>query len=479
MSRSTALHLAAEYFDSGRFQNDLQRRIALPTESQNAARAPELAQYLQDEIAPALAALGFESRQVDNPIAGAPPLLLARRMESADAVTVLMYGHGDVVNGQEGRWQQDRSPWQLEPHGDRWYGRGAADNKGQHSINLGALAAAIAAADGKLGCNLKMIFEMGEEVGSPGLYEACREYADYLEADLFLASDGPRLAASSPTLFLGSRGALQFKLSLDTGNGAHHAGNWGGVLRNPATVLANAAASLVDARGVILVPGLRPRQVSQRVRALVRDFAVGSDAGDPRLDANWGEPGLSAGERLFAWNTLELIAFEAGNAQRPVGAIPARAQAVFQLRFVVGTVWEDVQVSLRKHLDEQGYHDVQIEIQAAAPATRLDPDDPWVALATSSMQETVGKPVTILPNLGGTIPNHCFSEALDLPTLWMPHSYPSCSQHAPDEHLLASVAREGLQLMAGLLWDIGHQGRQVADARRAGQAAHHPAPLPA
>ena len=72
MSRSTALHLAAEYFDSGRFQNDLQRRIALPTESQNAARAPELAQYLQDEIAPALAALGFESRQVDNPIAGAP-----------------------------------------------------------------------------------------------------------------------------------------------------------------------------------------------------------------------------------------------------------------------------------------------------------------------------------------------------------------------------------------------------------------------
>jgi acetylornithine deacetylase/succinyl-diaminopimelate desuccinylase-like protein len=252
---------------------------------------------------------------------------------------------------------------------------------------------------------------------------------------------------------------------LDTGNGAHHAGNWGGVLRNPATVLANAAASLVDGRGVIRVPGMRPRNVSERVRALVRDFAVGSDAGDPELDAQWGEPGLSAGERLFAWNTLELIAFEAGNAQRPVGAIPARAQAVFQLRFVVGTVWEDVQQSLRRHLDEHGYADVQIEIQAAAPATRLDPDDAWVRLATDSLQETGGKPVTILPNLGGTIPNHCFSEALGLPTLWMPHSYPSCSQHAPDEHLLAPVAREGLQLMAGLLWDIGQQGRQVRQQR--------------
>jgi len=467
MTRSTAIGLAADYFDSGRFLQDLQRRIAMPTESQNADRAPELARYLQEEIAPALAALGFETRQVENPIAGAPPLLLARRIESEQAVTVLMYGHGDVVNGQEGRWQQQRSPWVLEQDGERWYGRGAADNKGQHSINLAALAAAIEAADGKLGCNVKIIFEMGEEVGSPGLYEACREHADYLAADLFLASDGPRLAASSPTLFLGSRGALQFKLVLDTGNGAHHAGNWGGVLRNPATVLANAAASLVDARGVIRVPGLRPRQVSERVRALVRDFAVGSDPGDPVLDANWGEPGLSAGERLFAWNTLELIAFEAGNAQRPVGAIPARAQAVFQLRFVVGTVWDQVQPSLRRHLDEHGFADVQIEIQAQAPATRLDPDDAWVRLATASMQETVGKPVTILPNLGGTIPNHCFSEALDLPTLWVPHSYPSCSQHAPDEHLLGPVAREGLQLMAGLLWDIGRQGRQVADQRAA------------
>jgi hypothetical protein len=66
MSRSTALRLAAEYFDSGRFQRDLQRRIALPTESQNAARADELAAYLREEIAPALAAMGFETQQIAN-----------------------------------------------------------------------------------------------------------------------------------------------------------------------------------------------------------------------------------------------------------------------------------------------------------------------------------------------------------------------------------------------------------------------------
>lgn len=467
MTRSNAIQLATGYFDDGRFRSDLQRRVAMPTESQNPERAGELVRYLADEIGSALSAMGFTFKLVPNAKDGAPPLLLAQRIEeeNGESLTVLMYGHGDVVNGQEGRWRDQLSPWTLQEDGERWYGRGTADNKGQHSINLGALASVLTAREGRLGYNVKMIFEMSEEIGSPGLMEACRDHADYLRADLFLASDGPRLSASRPTLFLGSRGAVQFKLTLNPGNGAHHAGNWGGVLRNPAIVLANAVSSMVDARGVIQVEGLRPPAVSERVSALVRDFPVGADAGDPALADGWGEPGLTPGERLFAWNTLELIAFEAGNAARPVGAIPAQAQAVFQLRFVVGTDWEQCDQALRRHLDAHGFNDVKIEMQGSAAATRLDPDDPWVGFAVASMEETADRPVAILPNLGGTIPNHCFSDVLGLPTLWMPHSYPSCSQHAPDEHLLAGVAREGLQLMAGVLWDLGEHGKAVARQR--------------
>ena len=41
---------------------------------------------------------------------------------------------------------------------------------------------------------------------------------------------------------------------------------------------------------------------------------------------------------------------------------------------------------------------------------------------------------------------------------WIPHSYAGCSQHAPDEHLLAPIAREGLGAMAGLFWDLGEPG---------------------
>ena len=99
MNRDGAIARAAAYFDSGAFSRDLARRVACPTESQNADRAAELRAYLDDQIAPALAALGLATRVVANPISGAPPLLIGERIESPALATVLMYGHGDVVLG--------------------------------------------------------------------------------------------------------------------------------------------------------------------------------------------------------------------------------------------------------------------------------------------------------------------------------------------------------------------------------------------
>jgi hypothetical protein len=66
----------------------------------------------------------------------------------------------------------------------------------------------------------------------------------------------------------------------------------------------------------------------------------------------------------------------------------------------------------------------------------------------------------VLPNLGGSLPNDVFTDVLGLPTVWIPHSYAACSQHAPNEHLLAPVARDALRLMAGMMWDLGElEGR--------------------
>jgi hypothetical protein len=92
-------------------------------------------------------------------------------------------------------------------------------------------------------------------------------------------------------------------------------------------------------------------------------------------------------------------------------------------------------------------------------ASRLDPEDPWVGFTARSIERTTGKAPTILPNLGGSLPNDSFLDVLGLRTIWIPHSYAGCSQHAPDEHMLAPIAREGLGAMAGLFWDLGEPDR--------------------
>src|SRR6516165_4201489 len=94
-------------------------------------------------------------------------------------------------------------------------------------------------------------------------------------------------------------------------------------------------------------------------------------------------------------------------------------------------------------------------------ATRLDPYHPWVCWAAASVAATTGVPPAILPNLGGSLPNDIFAVDLGLPTVWVPHSYPGCSQHAPNEHLLAPVARQALAIMSGIYWDLGEAGVPV------------------
>ncbi|HWW06229.1 M20 family metallopeptidase [Collimonas sp.] len=467
MSRTEAISKASAYFDDGRFKDTLARRVAVRTESQEAGSTPILLAYLEEQIVPELSAQGFNCQIVANPQAGASPFLLAERIEQGAAFTVLTYGHGDVVRGYDKQWRSGLNPWEIVVEGDRWYGRGAADNKAQHTINFAALAQVLAVRQGKLGYNVKVILEMGEEIGSPGLKEICALHAERLAADVFIASDGPRVAAAKPTMFLGSRGGCNFDLRVKLRDGAHHSGNWGGLLRNPGVRLANAIASLVDAKGCIRVAQLLPDSLPQSVRDALDGVEVGGAAGDPEVDSDWGEPGLSPAERVFGWNTLEVLAMKTGNPEAPVNAIPGHAFAHCQIRYVVGSDSKNFLAHIRSHLDAHGYDDVEVQPSGTRfEATRLDPDDAWVRWGLASIQRTTGSAPTLLPNLGGSLPNDVFADVLGLPTLWVPHSYPACSQHAPDEHILASVSRQSLQIMAGMFWDLAEEGGQVHAQRK-------------
>src|SRR6195952_3811944 len=282
MTRTDAIARARQQLHSGEFLADLNRRVAYPTESQNPERPEALRAYLVEELQPSFAQLDFSTRLIESPT-GKGPYLLAEYRENATAPTGLMYGHGDVVDGMAGEWRDNLDPWQTTTAGNRVYGRGTADNKGQHSINMAALRAVREARGGRLGFNAKFIVEMGEEIGSPDLREVCVSLRDELKADLFLPSDGPRLAADRPTIFLGCRGGLRIHLDVNLREGSHHSGHWGGALANSATILASAIATLVDGQGHLLLEELKPPRLSNQIRAALADVRIEPTGDEPAL----------------------------------------------------------------------------------------------------------------------------------------------------------------------------------------------------
>ena len=162
MSRQSAIDHCLASFDAGDFLEELGRRVAIPTESQEPEQLNELYRYLQQEMRPAFEAMGYECRLFDNPFEGHGPVLLAERIEDPDLPTVLGYGHGDVIRGYAPQWYEGLSPWRIVQRGDRVYGRGTADNKAQHTVHLRALASVLHAR-GRLGFNSRFMIETGEE----------------------------------------------------------------------------------------------------------------------------------------------------------------------------------------------------------------------------------------------------------------------------------------------------------------------------
>ncbi|MGF1551405.1 MAG: M20 family metallopeptidase [Paracoccaceae bacterium] len=453
-SREGAIARAEAAFDNGRFQGALAALVAYETESQRPDTGVELRRYLDGAMTPRLDALGFACEVLDNPAPGGAPILVAERVEDPRLPTVLTYGHGDVIRAQTERWREGLHPFRLVEEDERLYGRGTADNKGQHLINLMAIEAVLATR-GRLGVNVKAVIEMAEETGSVGLPDFFRAERERLSADVLIASDGPRLQPEVPTIFLGSRGGVSFDLVVRLRDGAHHSGNWGGLLADPATILAHALAAIVDRRGQIRVPEWRPDSLTPAIREALASLPVEGGEG-PSVDTDWGEESLTPAERVFGWNSFAVLAMTSGVPEAPVNAIAGEARAACQLRYVVGTDPDDILPALRRHLDAEGFDKVAIRPHERGffKATRLEPDHPWVRAVAGSIERTAGRAPHVLPNLAGSLPNDSFTDILGLPTVWVPHSYRGCSQHAPDEHVLKPLCRDALRVMTGLFWDL-------------------------
>jgi acetylornithine deacetylase/succinyl-diaminopimelate desuccinylase-like protein len=459
-TRDGAIGRALQFFDAGGFESLLARLVATPSTSQEEDSGPALARYLEGDIRPWLERLGFEVAIHPNPRAGFGPILTGLRIEDPARPTILLYGHGDTVRGLDDQWRAGLKPWSMTREGNLWYGRGTADNKGQHAINIAALEAVIAERGGRLGFNVKVVLETAEERGSTGLKDFVAAQAEMLAADALIASDGPRVEPDLPTIATGTRGTFHFDLAVRLREGGVHSGHWGGLTADPAVLVAHAISTIMDRDGKILVRGwLPPGGVPAQVKAVLDGCPVGGGGEAATIDPSWGEPGLTSAEKIYGWCSFIVLAMVAGRPENPVNAVAPEARAHCQIRYTVDADPAQFESALRTHLDKHGLDRVKIEnARIRMPASRTAPDHPWVRWAQASMERSLGKRVQVIPNSSGGLPGDVFVDHLGVPLVWVPHSYNGCKQHGPDEHLLIPAAREGIAAFAGMWWDLGEEG---------------------
>ena len=165
----------------------------------------------------------------------------------------------------------------------------------------------------------------------------------------------------------------------------------------------------------------------------------GGEAG-PAVDAWWGEPGLTPAERVYASNVFNVLAFTTGTPGRPVNAIPPKAVANCQLRFVAGT---DIDEHRAGAAAAPRRRRASTSVKVMPPpavndggfaATRTEPDHPWAQFVAASLQRSANAKPAMVPQTGGSICNDIFTDILGIPTIWIPHSYavllPACARRA-------------------------------------------------
>ncbi|MEP7261731.1 MAG: M20/M25/M40 family metallo-hydrolase, partial [Usitatibacter sp.] len=183
------------------------------------------------------------------------PIIYAETGPKDAAKTWLLYGHYDVYPADEKQEGWRTKPFEPVIEGDRIWGRGTGDNKGQHLAMLNAIAL-YREIHGELPVRIKVILEGDEETGSVPLPKFVEENRERLKADFCCYADGPMFPNDQPVLLMGVRGNLGLEFHATGAKRNLHSGNLGGVSPNPTLDLIHLLADMVDRDGRLLVPGV-------------------------------------------------------------------------------------------------------------------------------------------------------------------------------------------------------------------------------
>jgi acetylornithine deacetylase/succinyl-diaminopimelate desuccinylase-like protein len=394
--------------NGARYEQELERLVAIPSVSA-APAPPEDVRASADAVGDLLERSGLERvRQAS--IAGSHPYVIGEWTHRPDAPTVLLYAHHDVQPpGILDNWASD--PFRARRDGDRLYGRGSADDKAGAVAHAAAVHAWLEAA-AALPCNVKVLIEGEEEIGSPNLADFLDAHVDELAADLLVLADAGNWTVGTPGITYALRGLASLDVSVRALAGPVHSGMAGGVVPDPVQALATGLATLVDDRGDIAVEGfsddVRPLTAAERERlaalptderAVRRSYGVvdGADLA--------GDPDLTVWERLWFRPALTVTGFDSHPLAGSSNQIVAVATARLSIRLAPGQDPARATALVAGHLRAHVPWGLEVTIteREAAPAWVCEPEGWAFAAAERALEMGFGTPPVYM-GIGGSIP---------------------------------------------------------------------------
>ncbi len=407
-------------------------------------------------VAEMLQARGFETELI--PTAG-EPVVYAERKGRRDK-TLLIYNHYDVQPAEPlDLW--DSPPFEPTIRDGHLYARGVSDDKGHFVNRLFAIDAFLATA-GELPCNIKFVVEGEEEIGSVHLPEFVANNKEKLAAEACIWEFGSVDHRDIPVQYLGLRGICYVELSVETAQTDVHSGIGGSILPNAAWRLVWALSTLKGPDEIIRIPGYYDdvEPPTARDRELMAALPEVADEYKNRFGNKSFLKGLEGGvdlkmEEAFP-PTCTICGLDSGyQGAGSKTVLPAKASAKIDFRLAMGQTVEGVLTGLRKHLDAEGFSDVEVTFLGGGPAAKTDPDDPFVELVVSTAEEIYGHPMEIIPMIGGSGPNYAFQHHLHLPIVTAGVGHPEAGAHAPNENLRLDLYLKGAQHITRILKAFG------------------------
>jgi acetylornithine deacetylase/succinyl-diaminopimelate desuccinylase-like protein len=407
-------------------RDDLARLVAMRSVANAEVEPPEECSRAAAEVARLVAAAGVDGvREIET--ADGSLAVVGHSPGPADAPTVLLYSHYDVQPaGDPDDWGS--SPWELTERDGRWYGRGAADCKG----NLVMLLTALRALPRPWPVGVRVVCEGSEEMSTGGLEALVRAEPDLFAADVMVIADAGNIELGTPTVTTSLRGTGSVDVVVETLAGPVHSGMFGGAAPDALAALVSMLATLRDADGGTTIRGLAADGTWAGADYPVERFRA--DAGV--LD---GVSVLGAGtvaDALWARPSVNVLAIDCPSVSGATAAIQHTARALVNLRVPPGYDAADSQRLLMEHLEAVAPWGarVRVERRTLGEPFAARTDGPGFAALAAAMEEAFGRPLTTAGQ-GGAIPlcNALQAAQPDAEILLLGVEEPACHIHAPDE----------------------------------------------